>query len=218
MKLHKVELQGLREMIQKTSTEVLNTYKEANETSNQLFDTVFIGDSMIEYFKLHYYIPELKALNRGIAGATTKLILENLDIIFGQHLPKDIYVSIGSNDLVLLEATIDEAFYGVVQVFNTLKQRYPQAKINYLSTTPVIHQTHKLYKKIYIGGRTNGQLKSLNFKVMNYANEHDINYIHQFDSLLDEKGYLNSEFTADGIHLNSKGYEIYAKNIKRQFK
>jgi len=125
MKLHKVELQGLREMIQKTSTEVLNTYKEANETSNQLFDTVFIGDSMIEYFKLNDYLPELKALNRGIAGATTKLILENLDIIFGQHLPKDIYVSIGSNDLVLLEATIDEAFYGVVQVFNILKQRYP---------------------------------------------------------------------------------------------
>ncbi|HHX75980.1 MAG TPA: hypothetical protein GX698_01220, partial [Acholeplasmataceae bacterium] len=138
--------------------------------------------------------------------------------ILGQHLPKDIYVSIGSNDLVLLEATIDEAFYGVVQVFKTLKQRYPQAKINYLSTTPVIHQTHKLYKKIYIGGRTNGQLKSLNFKVMNYANEHDINYIHQFDSLLDEKGYLNSKLTADGIHLNSKGYEIYAENIKKQFK
>jgi len=53
---------------------------------------------------------------------------------------------------------------------------------------------------------------------MNYANEHDINYIHQFDSLLDEKGYLNSKLTADGIHLNSKGYEIYAENIKKQFK
>ena len=44
---------------------------------------------------------------------------------------------------------------------------------------------------------------------MNYAKSNDIIYIHQFDDLLDSEGYLNTNYTYDGIHLNPKGYEVY---------
>ncbi len=218
MKLSSIELKALRQMIDETSTKVLNKYKLDNDQNIINSDYLFLGDSMIEYFKLEKYLPSINALNRGIAGATTKLILDNIDTIFGNHDPKYIYLSIGSNDLVLLEADVETAFLGIVQVLKNIQAKYPSAMINYLSTTPVVDTSHKLYKKMYIGGRTNGELKSINYKVMQYANENNIKYIHVFDALLDENGFLNEQFTADGIHLNQKGYEIYREYILKSTK
>lgn len=212
MKLNEIELSSLRNMIIKTSSKVLEKYKNENLSTN--YDYLFLGDSIIEYFDVSKYLPEVNAINRGVAGATTKLILDNLDIITGNITPKEIFISIGSNDLVLLEATIEEVYLGVVEVFKQLKNKFPNSKINYLSTTPVVSTTNIVYKKLYIGGRTNEELRSINNKVMKYSKENNINYIHFFDELLDDAGYLNSEFTADGIHLNAKGYEVYSRIIK----
>lgn len=213
MKLTHQELKGLQQMIEKTSSKVLNTYSKDNQVNSFNQDVIFIGDSMIEFFNLKGYLPTLNALNRGVAGATTKFILDNLDVILGNINPKSIYISIGSNDLVLLEYNVSHAFDSITKVLEALSFRFPSAKLYYLSTTPVVSTGHPLYKKIYIGGRTNGELKSINYKVMNYAKSNDITYIHQFDDLLDSEGYLNTNYTYDGIHLNPKGYEVYAKNI-----
>jgi lysophospholipase L1-like esterase len=215
MKLTDIELKALRKMIENTSSKVLDKYKNDNLNSHQGIDYLFLGDSMIEFFKLEKYLPNINAINRGIAGATTKLILDNIDTIFGSIIPKSIYVSIGSNDLVLLEADVDTAFLGIVSVLETIRSRYPDANINYLSTTPVVDDNHKLYKKMYIGGRINGELKSINYKVMQYSKENNINYIHVFDDLLDDTGYLNDQFTPDGIHLNDKGYALYSAVINK---
>lgn len=214
MKLTMIELKALRKMITNTSGKVLDKYKLENLNKHLNKDYLFLGDSMIEYFKLDKHLPTLNAINRGIAGATTKLILDNLDIIFGHVDPKHIFVSIGSNDLVLLEVNVETAFKGIVNVLETIQEKYPNAILNYLSTTPVVDTSHKLYKKMYIGGRSNGELKSINYKVMQYAKDNHINYIHVFDALLDDQGFLNSRYTADGIHLNQMGYEVYAQIIK----
>lgn len=212
MKLNQDELTRLRQMIEMTSSKVLEKYKKNNMDIN--IDNLFIGDSIIEYFNLNKFLPEINAINRGVAGATTKFIIHNIDTIIGNIEPKEIFISIGSNDLVLLEATIEEAYFGVIEVINLLKMQFPYAMINYLSTTPVVSTTNVLYKKIYIGGRTNDELMSINGRVREFSENNNINYIHIFDQLLDDTGYLNSDYTADGIHLNQKGYEIYSKIIK----
>ena len=212
MKLNETELKGLREMIKNTSSKVLDKYKNANIDKN--YDLLFLGDSIVEYFNLNKYLPEFSAINRGVAGATTKLIINNSDTITGNINPKEIFISIGSNDLVLLEASVDEAYLGIIEVFKKLKDKFPNVKINYLSTTPVVSTTNFLYKKLYIGGRTNEELKAINKKVLEYSKNNNVNFINLFDELLDESGYLNTDFTADGIHLNAKGYEIYSKIIK----
>ena len=170
------------------------------------------------YLDLKTYLPQIIGINRGIAGATTQLILNNFETIFGLLKPKEVYVSIGSNDLVLLESTIDEAYQGVLKVFEKINSVYPGIKINYLSTTPVVAENHKLYKKIYIAGRTNGQLKSLNYKVEQYCLTNNIKFINQFDGLLDSNGYLKDDLTADGIHLNKNGYKIYTQTILNHLK
>ena len=40
-------------------------------------------------------------------------------------------------------------------------------------------------------------------------------FIDIYETLLDEEGSLNIEYTKDGIHLNQKGYDIYYRHIKK---
>lgn len=211
MKLFKEELNGLRQMIAKTSSKVLEKFQV--ELSKTNYDYLFLGDSMIEYLNLESYFGDINAINRGIAGATTKFINDNIDTIISNINPKTIFLSVGSNDLVLLEATPDETASNVINLIDKLRDLFPNAKINYLSTTPVINEDHKLYKKIYIAGRTNDELKRVNELVFNNKNN-SYNFINLFDSVLKDN-YLNEDLTYDGIHLNKNGYEIYTEILKK---
>src|SRR5690606_7145017 len=102
MKLSKDELDKLKAMIEKSSRKKLELYQRLNPTTPKGL-IVFAGDSMIDYMDLDTYLPELHAVNRGVAGATTKFIKDHFDEIFGEIDPSELWISIGSNDLVLLQ-------------------------------------------------------------------------------------------------------------------
>lgn len=216
MKLTQVELDGLRKIILGTSTKLLNRFRINNNDLeiNINYDILFIGDSMIEYFDTNTNFPNLKVLNRGIAGATTKLISDNFDLIFYNILAKEIYLSIGSNDLVLLEASVEETTLNIISLINQIKKKYPNTKINYLSTTPVINEDHKRYKKIYVAGRKNDELKAINNSIKLFSLNNNVNFINVYDSLTNDLGYIDEKYTNDGIHLNKVGYEVYISQIK----
>ncbi len=216
-KLDSQELKGLREMIINTSTKKLNEYRKLNETELGA-PFVFLGDSMIEYFNLNTYLPGIDAINRGIAGATSPFILSKLNMILGNLEPNHIYISIGSNDLVLHEATVQKVVENIKVLLKELTNRCPEAHITYLSTTPVISVKSKLYKKIYIAGRENHELKTINEQIKIYADLNQLGFINLFDALLDLNGYLDETYTMDGIHLNPKGYMVYASIIKEKLK
>lgn len=204
------ERQALIDMIKKTSSAAIEKYKNINNEDEEI---LFLGDSMVEYFNTNFYYPELKISNRGVAGATTKLIMDNLDTITGTIDPKKIFLSVGSNNLVLLEHTPEEAANAIIELINTLNYKYPFATIYYLSTTPVVNEESKVYKKLYVAGRLNQDNMKINEIVKNYLNGDNLVFINQYDSLI-ENEYLNENMTPDGIHLNKHGYEVYAKNIK----
>lgn len=204
------ELQALRDMIRKTSSAVIEKYKSID---NKNEDILFLGDSMVEYFSTKLAFPNLKISNRGVAGATTKLMIDNFDEIRGEINPKKIFLSVGSNNLVLLEQSPEAAAMAIIKLIDRLMFYYPFSTIYFLSTTPVSHEDSKVYKKLYVAGRKNEDNKTINLLVKEYCNNDNIVFINQYDSLVDEKGYLKEDLTPDGIHLNKKGYEIYAHNI-----
>ncbi|VEU83274.1 SGNH/GDSL hydrolase family protein [Acholeplasma hippikon] len=204
------ELQALRDMINKTSSAVIEKYKKINNKDSEI---LFIGDSMVEYFSTSTAFAGQKISNRGVAGATSKLILDNLDDITGEIDPKKIFLSVGSNNLVLLEENPEEAALGVKKLIDELMYIYPFATIYYLSTTPVVSTSSKVYKKLYVAGRKNEDNQKINEIIKSYCNNENLVFINQYDSLLDSEGFLREDITPDGIHLNKKGYEIYASNI-----
>lgn len=213
MKLTQEELTKLKSMINTTSKVRLNHFKKVNpETPEGLI--CFAGDSMIEYLNLEKFLPGVDAINRGIAGATTEFILNHFDDIFGDLNPSEILISIGSNDLVLLEHKPNQIVEDIKRIFDKIIEKFPFTTIYYLSTTPVIKEDHPVYKKMYIGGRTNEENRLINEGVRKYTDSHSIMYIDLFAPLIDEHEYLKEEYTADGIHLNKVGYKVYADIIR----
>jgi len=214
MKLNDQELHGLKDMIVKTSSKVIDKYKELNKVETQA-DILFLGDSMIEYLDVKTAFPNLNVLNRGVAGATTEFILDNLSAIVGSIVPNKLFISIGSNDLVLLRSTPNEVIENVTNVFKSLQQKFPYTNLYYLSTTPVLKEGHKLYKKIYVAGRTNEENQLINKGLQNALEVINVTFINQYDALVDLEGYLTESYTPDGIHLNKEGYKIYSKEIEK---
>ncbi len=213
MKLDTQAFKALKDMIDGTSKKVIAKYKAENPNVDENV-ILFTGDSMIEFFKLDKYIPEIESLNRGIAGATTKTYKDHFNDIFGDIKPKAIYVSIGSNDLVLLRKTPLEVYSNVLDFFIQLRAHYKTVDFHYISMTPVINEDHKLYKKIYVAGRSNEDIIEINSLLEVHFNKVGIEFINVYDALVGDDGYLNENYTADGIHLNDLGYQIYSNLIK----
>ncbi|MBN3489983.1 hypothetical protein JV173_00500 [Acholeplasma equirhinis] len=214
MKLTKQELLGLRDMISKTSMKTIEKYKQLNE-ANLNGEVLILGDSMVEYLNPEMYLPGFNIINRGVAGATTESLLNSFEDITKNINASKIFISIGSNDLVLLESTSEEAVKDIEKVLFKIKSKFPNAQVFYLSTTPVLKEGHKLYKKIYVAGRTNEENLEINKGVLDIVSKFDVKFINQYDSLVDHDGYLIESYTPDGIHLNKEGYKIYAINIKK---
>src|SRR5215510_12011257 len=61
-------------------------------------DVVMLGDSITEGIDWHELFPDVRILNRGIAGDTSAGVLNRLDEVIGRH-PKIVFLMIGSNDL-----------------------------------------------------------------------------------------------------------------------
>src|SRR5690606_23053368 len=134
MKLTKQELLGLRDMISKTSMKTIEKYKLPNE-DNPIGDVLILGDSMVEYLNPDLYFPGLNVINRGVAGATTESLLNSFEDITKNINASKIFISIGSNDLVLLESKPEEAVKGIEKVLLKIKSKFPNAQVFYLSTT-----------------------------------------------------------------------------------
>lgn len=216
MKLDKMELKALKDMIEQTSKKIILKYKMDNITAPDNVP-LFTGDSMIEFFNLEKYFAAYEMINRGVAGATTKTFKKHMRDIVGRLNPSSIYVSIGSNDLVLLNKKPIDVYSNVLDFMIQLRYHFPSIDFHYISMTPVLNEDHKLYKKTYVAGRTNEDILLVNTLLEAHFEKVGIGFINVYDDLVDDSGFLNEAYTADGIHLNDKGYQIYSGIIKKSF-
>ncbi len=213
MKLTQDELVKITQMIKGSSRVTLENFQLLNQKTEKGL-IVFAGDSMIEYMNLSVLFEGFKIVNRGVAGATTQFMIENLDRIFGDINPSQIWLSIGSNDLTLLDSYPEKIAKDVENLFGNIRNKFPNVKLFYLATTPILNEDHKLYKKLYIGGKTNEQQLKINELMSKVTKDKNITMVNNFEILLDQStGFLNEKYTPDGIHLNQLGYKEYAKQI-----
>ncbi|CCV64755.1 Esterase, SGNH hydrolase-type [Alteracholeplasma palmae J233] len=202
------QLESLKKVIDIKGNRRVTKFIEENETLKQGL-IVLSGDSIIENYHVEEYFDN-NVVNRGIAGYTTKDFLEVFDKIVVPLNPSKLFLHIGSNDLVLLHASKEEALINILNTLDYVKTKLPQTKVYYLSLTPVLPLEHKKTRALYVANRTNEELDEMNQilaqKVENFI---DIN-----DSLKDGAGVLEEWYTDDGIHLNHYGYVEISSIIK----
>ena len=171
-------------------------------------DIIMLGNSITEHGEWTELFDNANVKNRGIGSDITSGMLTRLDnIIKGK--PAKVFIKIGTNDITLGHPEV-EILENYKRIIQRLRSGTPDTKIYIQSILPVGgRQTAK--------GRRNLAIRALNLKLKELALEFQLPYIDLFPHFLDaNQKELDEKFTADGIHLNGPGYQLWVDLIREQ--
>jgi hypothetical protein len=164
----------------------------------------FMGDSRVKAFPVSTYWPKRHIWN----------ISQNVSTLYGvayrvpkvkEFAPDIIYISVGTNDIVLGETNAWISRYGAV--IDDLKTSCP--RIYVAGLVPVTHES------IY-SAAVNPAVPTMNEELRDLCAEKGVTYI-DLSALEDGSGALKPELSIDGLHYNQQAYEITYEILKDYF-
>ncbi len=161
---------------------------------------VMLGDSQTAYGEWAEWLGDTNIKNRGIAGDGVVGVLARLSDIERLN-PTKIYLMIGVNDLSF--HSTDWVIVHFETLVDGILKRMPNAEL-ILQTIPPINNS------VRNTGVENKDIKKVNAGIIQIAKENGLRCVHLFEQLATEDGQLPVTFTADGLHLNGKGYKLWA--------
>ena len=177
----------------------LNLYQQENDKySDYEVDVVFLGDSLTDGYNLKLYYPDYVVSNRGIGGETTHGLEERLKVSAYDLKPKVVVMLIGGNNLNTMFENYEDILIG-------LKNNLPNTKVVLLSLTAMGNDW----------GHKNEIACLNNVKIKLLADKYDYTFVDLFTPLFDINiGEVYSDYTTDGAHFTSKGYEVVTSVVK----
>lgn len=172
------------------------------DSSNNMKNIVFFGDSITEQYKLDKFFHEPYIINKGVGGDKTEDLLERIEKDVYQYNPSDVIILVGIND-ILHDINDDDILLNIETIVNDIKLNRPAANIFVESIYPINeklineNKEHKVYNK---------NIKSINKEIKQMCLQNGVTYINVFDSLTDEEGNLKRLYTKEGLHLTNLGY------------
>lgn len=174
-------------------------------------DTVMVGDSitygMASYGYLNFnHVFAKIGLHQGTALTskcvyTSKTKGYSISDALEIAKPGKIYVTLGINAIYSYKA--DWFYDNYRALLNKIKTASPDSIIIIQSIFPVTE------KWAINNGKPNcnQHIAYANQKLSELAKEENCYFLHTYEDLTDENGFLKTEFSGDGIHLSRKGYE-----------
>jgi lysophospholipase L1-like esterase len=181
-----------------------------NSSTGQI---VFVGDSITDLYKLDSYYADLDlaSYNRGIGGDTTQGVIDRLNVSIFDIMPSKIVLMIGTND-VNGNVQNEKILSNYRIIFDEIKKNQPTVDVFVMSIIP---QNKDIEKAAGIDvTKNNKTIKYLNSEIKNLCGEYGYSFLEIYDLLLDEEGYLDKEYSDDGLHLNAAGFEIWTEVLK----
>ncbi len=164
---------------------------------------VFTGSSSIRTWKnLQEIFPKYQIVNSGFGGSQTADLLAYTDELILQYNPKKVFIYAGDNDLNDHKKP-KKIICVTKEIITKIRNYNPDTRIVIISAKPSLARWH--LKRIYKG--LNRRFKRLCKK------EQDLDYANIWDIMLDRKKLRQDIFIEDGLHLNSKGYELWYQVI-----
>lgn len=173
-------------------------------------DLVFIGDSITQGWEgngkkvWEEFYGKRNAVNLGIGGDRTQHVIWRLQNGNLEGIsPKLAVIMIGTNNSG--SNTPEEIAEGVTAIVGELQERTPDTKILLLATFPR-------------GATPEDAKRQVNEKsnkiVAQLAADDDVYFLDIGDEFLGEGGSLSRDIMPDLLHLNERGYTIWAESIE----
>ncbi|WP_408611644.1 GDSL-type esterase/lipase family protein [Leptospira ainlahdjerensis] len=180
-------------------------YREENQRI-QTANVVFVGNSLIQLFPSDLMIKEFPgAVNRGIGGDLTELLLERIEEDVLSLNPKAIVVEIGGNDLIQGKC-LDVIEANLAKILEKIYRINPNLKVVILGIPPVRTQS------------INNVSPVLNLTWISIAQGYkNVVFLDNWQWLREkDRPALRQEFwlEKDKIHLNENAYKIWVQKLK----
>ena len=170
---------------------------------------LFVGSSSIRLWtNLAEKFPEHRIISRGFGGSHLPDVIHFADRIVVRYKPAKIVLYAGDNDIAKgrsAQQVFEDFKTFAAQVHSDL----PQTKIYFLAIKPSPLRWH-----------LSPQQKAANRLIRRYcATRRKLEFIDVWTPLIAEDGKPNPKlFLKDNLHINARGYELWAEVIRRAFK
>ncbi len=167
--------------------------------------TLFVGSSSIRGWRsVNQDFPRIKTLNRGFGGAEFKDINYYFDRVVAIYQPKQVIIYAGDNDIAGGKSP-KKVFQDFKVFYRKLRRQLPHTQLIALSIKPSIKRWN-----------LSKEMESTNKKIRRFsmARKGKIKFIDVWSPMLTQEGIPNSDFfIGDGLHMNSKGYELWKQKV-----
>lgn len=165
---------------------------------------VFTGSSSIRTWKnLQELFPDYQIVNSGFGGSQAIDLLSYTNELILQYNPKKVFIYEGDNDLNDRKKP-KRIIQVTKEIIAEIRNYIPDARIVIISAKPSLARWHLKRKYKGLNRRFNRLCKK----------EQDLDYANIWDTMLDGKKLRQDIFIEDGLHMNSKGYELWYQVIK----
>lgn len=167
---------------------------------------VFTGSSTIRMWKsLQEDFPGVKIVNSGFGGSQASDLLHYLDELVLDYEPEKVFIYEGDNDLAAGK-TIEEIIETYNLIVSQIHLERPQTEIILISPKPSVARWELADK-----------YRELNAALKKYARgERKVSYADLWNPMLNANNTpMEDIFLEDNLHMNAKGYSIWAKQIKK---
>jgi lysophospholipase L1-like esterase len=163
---------------------------------------LFIGSSTFtKWTDVASYFPGHTIINRGFGGSSLPDVIYYVKDIVYPYKPKQVVVYCGENDFTG-GASPKVVVERVGQLFDLIRKKYPMVQITYISIKP--SPSREKYRAMMV--EANAIIAAMISKMKR------TNYINTYDAMFDADGKLMTDiFLSDKLHMNAKGYAIWAK-------
>jgi len=165
---------------------------------------VFTGSSSIRTWNnLQELFPSYRVVNSGFGGSQAIDLLSYTNELILEYNPKKVFIYEGDNDLNDLKKP-KRIIQVTKEIIAKIRNYIPDARIVIISAKPSLARWHLKRKYKGLNRRFNRLCKK----------EQDLDYANIWDTMLDGKKLRQDIFIEDGLHMNSKGYELWYQVIK----
>ncbi len=151
--------------------------------------------------------PEYQVINSGFGGSKSSDLLRYTNELILKYKPKKVFIYEGDNDIAAKVKT-EDILNNTLAIINRIKAKDPKTEVVLISAKPSIARW---------GQRT--KFKKLNRGFERLCKRDDtISYANVWDPMLHKNRVRRDIFLKDGLHMNSKGYDLWLSVIKKHVK
>ncbi len=172
---------------------------------------VLVGDSITQGWggtgigTFERELEKMGVANFGIGGDATQHVLWRIEhgVLDGLS-PKYVTLLIGTNNLGNEDHNGADTVEGIIDIFNQIRQRLPDAEVILHAVFPRDHEPNTYFRQ---------QIQLINDTLRPLADDPQVHWLDMHDAFVDEDGYIPESLMPDFLHLTPTGYDLWAQAL-----